>query len=262
MAAKKNEGRCALITGASGGIGLELARVIAADGFDVVVVARSRDKLEALGRELKADHGTGVTILPADLTDPDAPQAVFDTLNEKGIRIDLLVNNAGLLFEGRFAEMDLDKPMRLLQLNVMALTAITRLFLAPMLERNSGRILNVASVASFMPLANLAVYAASKAYVRSFGEALAQELSGAKVSITTLCPGVTETGMVEGTDLSKMPSFMIMDAKSVAREGYRACMSGKPLQVAGIANEIATQWVKYQPDWLMRAVGGFLARNR
>jgi short-subunit dehydrogenase len=107
----------------------------------------------------------------------------------------------------------------------------------------------------------LAVYAASKAYVLSFGEALSQELNGSKVTLTTLCPGVTETGMVQGTSLGSMPRMMIMDAGTVAREGYRACMAGRPVHVAGIANELAVQWIKYQPSWLMRAVGGFLSRG-
>ncbi|SDJ30107.1 hypothetical protein SAMN05444171_2088 [Bradyrhizobium lablabi] len=262
MSTKENERQCALVTGASGGIGLELARVLAAHRFDLVLLARSRDKLETLAGELKADHGARVTVVPADLSEPSAPQAVFDTLNDAGIQVGLLVNNAGLLIEGRFGELDLEDELRLLQVNVLAMTALTRLFLPPMLERKHGRILNVASIAAFVPVPNLAVYAASKAYVLSFGEALSQELSGSKITLTTLCPGVTETGMVQGTSLAGMPRMMIMDAKSVAQEGYRACMAGKPVHVAGIANELAVQWVKYQPNWLMRAVGGLLGKGR
>jgi short-subunit dehydrogenase len=262
VSTKENERQCALVTGASGGIGLELARVLAAHRFDLVLLARSRDKLETLAGELKADHGARVTVVPADLSEPSAPQAVFDTLNDAGIQVGLLVNNAGLLIEGRFGELDLEDELRLLQVNVLAMTALTRLFLPPMLERKHGRILNVASIAAFVPVPNLAVYAASKAYVLSFGEALSQELSGSKITLTTLCPGVTETGMVQGTSLAGMPRMMIMDAKSVAQEGYRACMAGKPVHVAGIANELAVQWVKYQPNWLMRAVGGLLGKGR
>ena len=262
MTEKGNHGQCALVTGASAGIGQELARVLAANRFSLVLLARSRDKLRDLARELKADHGTNVTIIAADLAEPGAPQAVFDSLKEAGTQVDLLVNNAGLLFEGRFNAITLDEQLRLLQVNIVALTALTRLFLGPMLERNHGRILNVASVAAFAPVPNLAVYAASKAYVLSFGEALSQELSGSKVTVTTLCPGVTDTGMVHGTSLGGMPSMMIMDAKAVAREGYRACMAGKPVHVAGIANELAVQWIKYQPSWLVRAVTGVMGRGR
>jgi short-subunit dehydrogenase len=260
MSVSDNEGQCALVTGASGGIGLELAREFAANRFSLVLLARSRDKLQELARELKASHGTKVTIVVADLSEPAAPQAVFDSLKDAGVRVDLLVNNADLLLEGGFSAIDLDDQLRLLQVNIVAMTALTRLFLTPMLERNSGRILNVASVAAFMPVPNLAVYAASKSYVLSFGEALSQELSGSKITLTTLCPSVTDTGMVHGTNLGKMPSMMIMDAKTVAQEGYRACMAGKPVHVAGLANELAVQWIKYQPSWLLRAIGGVFGK--
>jgi len=261
MTTKGNEGQSALVTGASGGIGLELARILAANRFSLVLLARSRDKLEDLARELRAQHGTQVTIVPADLSEPGAAQAVFDSLTDAGVQIDLLVNNAGLLLEGRFGAIGLDEQLRLLQVNIVALTALTRLFLGPMLERNRGRILNVASVAAFMPVPNLAVYAASRAYVLSFGDALFQELSGTNITVTTLCPGVTDTGMVHGTSLGGLPG-MIMDAKTVAQEGYRACMAGKPVHVAGIANELAVQWIKYQPGWLMRAFGSVFGKGR
>ena len=262
MTPRADEGRCALVTGASGGIGLELARVLAAHRFRLVLVARRKDKLQDLARTLQADHGTEVMVIAADLADPAAPRAVFDRLADAGLQIDLLVNNAGLLREGRFSAMNLDEQLQLLQVNVVAMTALSRLFIAPMVARNHGRILNVASVAAFVPVANLAVYAASKAYVLSLGEALCQELSGSKVTVTTLCPGVTDTGMVQGTNLANLPRTMIMDAKTVAREAYRACMAGKPVHVAGVANELAVQWIKYQPSWLVRAVGGFLAKGR
>jgi short-subunit dehydrogenase len=131
-----------------------------------------------------------------------------------------------------------------------------------MLVRNCGKILNVASVGAFMPVPNLAVYAASKGHVLSFGDALSQELSGTKITVTTLCPGATDTGMVHGTSLGGLPSMMNMHAKSVAQEGYRACMAGKPVHVAGIANELAVQWIKYQPSWLTRAFGSVLGKGR
>ncbi|MFO1135143.1 MAG: SDR family oxidoreductase [Rhodoblastus sp.] len=259
--AKENEKPCALVTGASAGIGQELARVLAANGHSLVLAARRRDKLQELADELRAAHGVKATIASVDLSEPDAPQALFDSLRDAGAQIDLLVNNAGLLVEGRFNALDLDRQMQLLRVNVMAMTALTHLFLGPMIARKRGRILNVASIASFMPVPSLAVYAASKAYVRSFGDALSQELAGSGVTVTTLCPGVTETGMVEGTELGKMPSAMIMDARTVAQEGYRACMAGKPVHVAGIANELAVQWIKYQPSWLLRAIGGVLGKS-
>jgi short-subunit dehydrogenase len=262
MATSGNERQCALVTGASAGIGEELARILAVNKFDLVLLARSRDKLQALASELSAAHGVRTTIVAADLGEPNAAQAVFEAVHGAGTQIDLLVNNAGLLLEGRFNTLDLDRQLQLLQVNIVAMTAMTHLFLGPMLARKRGRILNVASIASFMPVPNLAVYAASKAYVRSFGDALFQELSGSGVTVTTLCPGVTATGMVQGTDLGSLPSVMIMDAKSVAAEGFRACMAGKPVHVAGLANELAVQWIKYQPNWLVRAVGSALNQGR
>ena len=249
------------MTGASGGIGLELARELAANGFDLVLVARRRDKLQELADRIAAEHGVAAKVIAADLAEPSAPQAVFDAVAEAGLRIDVLVNNAGLLLEGRFGELPVEDEVRLVQVNVVALTALTRLFLGPMLERGEGRILNVASVAAFSPLPDFAIYAASKSYVLSFGDALHQELRSTKVTVTTLCPGATETALIEGTSLSKMPSAMIMDARTVAREGYRALMAGKAVHVPGMANEIATQWMKYQPTWLRHAfTSAFLRR--
>ncbi|HJQ57316.1 MAG TPA: SDR family oxidoreductase [Vineibacter sp.] len=254
--------RRALVTGASEGIGRELATVFAANQFDLVLLARNRDRLHELAVELKTAHGIDAAIAPADLSEPAAPQAVFDSMREQGFVIDVLVNNAGLLFEGEFKEIAADDHLRLLQLNVVAVTALTRLFVGDMVGRGGGRVLNVASVAAFMPIPRLAVYAASKAYVLSFSEALSEELKGTGVTVTALCPGVTSTAMVGGTDLSRLPSMMIMDAPAVAREGYTACMAGKAVHVAGPANDIAVQWIKYQPDWLVRSVGGMLARMR
>jgi short-subunit dehydrogenase len=202
--AKPRQDESVLVTGASAGIGRELASAFAREGYRVVLLARSDDKLRELALELKTAHQTDVTIVPADLGDRDAPRAVFDGLRDNGIEIDVLVNNAGAMSEGPFNQIALDEHLRLLQLNVVALTALTRLFLEPMLSRNSGRILNVASIAAFMPVPHLAAYAASKAYVLSLSEALSEELKGTNVTVTALCPGLTDTGMVHGTDLAKM----------------------------------------------------------
>jgi len=253
---------CVLVTGASAGIGQELARVFVEGGFALVLLARSRDKLRELAEDLKAAHGAQVTILPADLNDPKAPQAIFDALRDKAIAVDILVNNAGVLFEGEFAATALEDHLRLLQVNVMALTALTRLFLGPMLDRRRGRILNVASTGAFMPIPSLAVYAASKAYVLSLTEALSEELKGAGVTATALCPGFTNTGMVAGSKRGRrIPSLAVMDAKAVAREGYSACLSGRAVQVAGLANNFAVSGIRVLPRWLVRAVGGLIARQ-
>jgi uncharacterized protein len=253
---------CVLVTGASGGIGGEFAEVFAEHGWHPVLVARNRDRLHALARDLEATHGVKATVLPADLADPGTPRAICDALQAQDIEVDILVNNAGLMFEGGFVDTALDHHLALLQVNVVALTALTRLLLEPMLRRSSGRILNVASTAAFMPIPSLAAYAASKAYVLSLTESLSEELKGTGVTATALCPGFTDTGMVRGSERGRrLPSFIVMDAKSVAQQGYAACLSGKAVHVAGLANDIAVSGTGYLPRWLVRTVGGLLARN-
>jgi short-subunit dehydrogenase len=263
MAASSSAGRQhVLITGASSGIGRELAKIFAAEGFAPVLLARRRDPLQALALELKSAHGAKVTVLPADLAEPGAAQAVFDCLEQRGIAIDVLVNNAGLMDEGDFAGIELADHLRLLQVNIVALTALTRLFLAPMLARAQGRILNLSSIAAFAPSPSIAVYAASKAYVLSFGEALAAELQGTGVSVTTLCPGFTDTAMVRGSARgARLPRLLVSDAAAVARQGFDACLAGTPLLVAGTANALAAGSVRYLPRGLVRAVGGFVTRQ-
>jgi len=253
---------CVLITGASGGIGSELAATFAEHGWHPVMVARNRDRLRELARDLEATHGVKATVLPADLADPGTPRAICDALQAQDIEVDILVNNAGLMFEGGFADTALDHHLALLQVNVVALTALTRLLLEPMLRRGSGRILNVASTAAFVPIPSLAAYAASKAYVLSLTESLSEELKGTGVTATALCPGFTDTEMVRGSARGRqLPSLVVMDARSVARQGYAACLSGKAVHVAGLANDIAVSGAGYLPRWLVRTVGGLVARH-
>jgi uncharacterized protein len=251
-----------LVTGASVGIGRELARAFAEGGHPLVLLARNRDKLRELAQDLKAAHGVEVMLLPADLNDPETPRAVFDALRERAIEIEVLVNNAGVLFEGSFAATPLEHHLRLLQVNVIALTALTRLFIDPMLHRGSGRILNVASAGAFMPIPSLSVYAASKAYVLSLTEALSEELKGTGVTATALCPGFTNTEMMTRSQRGRrIPSMAVMDAKSVAQQGYAACLSGKAVQVTGIANDVAVSGIQILPRWMVRSVGGLIARQ-
>ena len=261
----QGEGRsrgCALVTGASAGIGQELARAFAEKGFSVVLLARRHDALRKLAEELKIEHGAHATILPADLNERTTPLAVFDALRDRAIEVDVLVNNAGLLLEGGFAATTLEDHLRLLQVNVVALTALTRLFLGPMLERKRGRILNVASIGAFMPVPSLAVYAASKAYVLSLTEALSEELQGTGVTATALCPGLTATDMVARSKRGRrIPSLAVMDARTVAREGCSACLAGRVVQIPGIANDIGVSGVRLAPRWLVRLLGGVIARR-
>src|SRR5579859_1727997 len=251
----------ALVTGASAGIGRELARVIAADGWKLVLVARRKAMLDELARELMKAHGTETRIIAADLAEPGSPQAIFNELRDARIDIDLLVNNAGLLVQDTFGHAGLEEQLDIVRVNVVAHTALARLFLEPMLQRNRGRILNMSSISAFMPVPNLAIYAATKAYVLSFSTALSEELRRSKVTVTALCPGVTDTGMVHGTGLAGFPSFTIADARTVARDGYRACMAGKRTYVPGILNKILVVSAKYARGLLMRPMGWFIAFN-
>jgi uncharacterized protein len=251
----------ALVTGASAGIGRELAAVIAADGWKLVLVARRKAMLDELARELMTAHGTQTRIIAADLADQTAPQAIFDELTDAGIEVDLLVNNAGLLVQDKFGRADLQEQLDVVRVNVVAHTTLARLFLEPMLRRNRGRILNMSSISAFMPVPNLAIYAATKSYVLSFSTALSEELRRTNVTVTAVCPGVTDTGMVHGTGLAGFPSFTIADAKAVARDAYRACMAGKRTYVVGVMNKVLVVTAKYAGGLLMRPMGWFIAFN-
>lgn len=245
----------ALITGASAGIGAEFARVFAAEGHDLILVARSQAKLEALALELAAEHGAKCVVIASDLGDPKAPQALFDEVKRRRQRVDVLVNNAGLLHSAAFADIALADHLQLLQVNVVACTALAHLFLAPMLKRKSGRILNVASTSAFQPLPNLAVYAASKAYLLSLSEALWIEARDRGVTVTALCPGFVNTDMIAkegGRKSMSVPLIRNLEPGEVARQGFEACMAGKPLYVNGVGNLAAVELARLQPRPLRR----------
>jgi len=248
-----------LVTGASAGIGRELARAFASKGRDLVLVARSHETTTGLARELIGTSGVNVKTIPADLSVPGAAQAIFDGLSEKGISVDILVNNAGVLFEGDFSSTPLEDHLRLLQINVVTLTVLSRLFLPSMLQRRSGRILNVASTAAFMPVPRLAAYAAAKAYVLSLTEALSQELRGSGVTATALCPGFTDTSMIRGSRLGQsVPSIMVMSPAAVAELGCAACLAGETICLPGLANKLIASGTPLLPRGLVRAVGGMM----
>lgn len=228
----------ALVTGASSGIGAELARLCAGDGYDLILVARRADRLQ----ELAASLTVAVRCIPADLAGPGAPDAIFDAVRDT--RIDVLINNAGVGLRGPFAETDWNAQAALMQVNMTAPVHLTRLFLPDMLRRRSGRILNVASTAAFVPGPFMALYYASKAFLLSFSEAVANELKGTGVTATVLCPGPTRTGFFQAAgieDSNLLRGGNVMEAAAVAREGYRAMMDGKAEAIAGTRNR-----------WMMR----------
>jgi short-subunit dehydrogenase len=201
---------CALVTGASGGIGLDLARLLAAGGHDLVLVARSEKKLQEIAQELSGRFKVRCQAMPADLSKPDGVEAVMAGVAAQGLQIDVLVNNAGFGLSGEFAKTDLARELEMIRLNVATLTALTKRVLPGMLERRRGRILNVASTAAFQPAPLLSVYAATKAYVLSFSEAIATELGGTGVTVTALCPGPTVTGFAAAADMTESALFKKM----------------------------------------------------
>ena len=246
-----------LITGASAGIGRELALAFAARGHDLILAARNEDALTALARDLVARRAVKAKTMPADLSLPGAAEAMVEALDKAGLAIDILVNNAGVAAEGDLACISHDDCLRLLQVNVVALTSLTRLLLPPMIARRRGRILNVASIAGFMPVPRLAAYAASKAYVLSLTEALSEELRGTGVTATALCPGLTDTAMVRGSALGKpIPAAAIMSAKDVAEAGCAACVAGETVCVPGVGNWLLTSGAPLLPRGIVRAIGG------
>ena len=247
----------ALITGASGGIGYELAKLFAKDHYNLVLVARTSGKLNQFADELQRQFGVTAKAIALDLTAAASPQFLFDQLQREGLVVDILVNNAGYGTFGPFVEVSLEEGLGQIELNVTALTALTRLFLPGMLERRSGKVLNVASTAGFQPGPLMAVYYASKAYVISFSEALANELKGSGVTVTCLCPGATDTGFqgragTENTILFR--KLRPMTAKAVARDGYRALMSGRTLVISGFRNWLVAESVRFSPRKLVTAV--------
>jgi uncharacterized protein len=243
MSGASVRGQTALITGASGGIGEALARRLARGGANLVLVARSEAKLQALAQELAARHGVAAHAIACDLADPAAPQQLADALESRGLNVEILVNNAGFASYGPFAELELAGELRMLQVNVVTLTHLTRLLLPGMVARRRGRILNVASTAAFMPGPLMAVYYATKAFVLSFSEALGNELQGSGVTVTALCPGPTATGFQARAQMEQsrlVRGRAIMGVDQVADAGYDAMLRGRAVVVPGLINRLQT----------------------
>lgn len=229
-----------LLTGASSGIGLELSRIFAQNQYDLILVARSVQKLESLAAELKEKHQINVTVIPTDLSQPAAAQTLFDIVQDKNLQVDILVNNAGYGIQADYHEADLPDQIGMMQLNIVTLSVLTRLFLPQMVARKSGKILNVGSTGSFAPVPSMAVYGASKAYVLSFSQAIAEELRSSGVTVTALCPGMTITGFQErsGVGDAFLTRIATMSAVDVANIAYKALMRGKRIIIPGFFNKV------------------------
>jgi short-subunit dehydrogenase len=242
--------KTALITGASSGLGKEFAIIHASKGDNLVLVARSKDKLDALKFELEKQYGISVYVIGKDLSDQYAPKKVYDELQNQKIHVDYLINNAGFGDFGLFAETKWEKQLEMINLNVTCLTYLTRLFLPEMIKNKFGKILNLASTAAFQPGPTMSVYFATKAYVLSFSEAIANELKGTGVTVTALCPGATDTGFKDAASLDKSNLFkgnQIATSKEVAEFGYTKMMQGKTVVIHGIVNNLMAQSVRFAP---------------
>jgi uncharacterized protein len=252
-----------LITGASGGIGYELAKLFARDHHNLVLVARSADRLAQVAKELQS-QGITVKTIALDLTERPAPKFLFDQLQREGIAIDILINNAGFGAFGEFAQMSEEEIRGQIDLNITALTALTRLFVPPMVQRRSGRVMNVASTAGFQPGPLMAVYYATKAYVISFSEAISNELRLSGVTVTCFCPGATHTGFAKraGNDQSRLfKQLGAMNADKVALDGYRAVMEGRTLAISGLHNWAVVQSTRFAPRKLVTAISRWISEK-
>jgi uncharacterized protein len=248
----------ALITGASSGIGLALARVFAREQYDLILVARREDKLRSLQRELSEQYGVKVTVLSHDLSEKDAPQKLFDQVQQQNLSVDVLVNNAGYGDYGEFASSDWQKLQGMILLNVLALTHLSHLFLPAMVARGRGKILNVSSTAAFQPGPMMAVYFATKAYVLSLSEAIAAETEEAGISVTVLCPGPTQSNFIELANMDRMAlankasQERLPTAAAVAEFGYAALQKNQVVAVHGFSNKLLTFSTRIMPRGLLR----------
>jgi short-subunit dehydrogenase len=252
----------ALITGASGGIGYELAKCFASHHYNLILVARNDAKLSDVAQQLGREFKVMVKTVPLDLSLPAAPQFLAEGLEREGLSVDILVNNAGYGKMGEFAELSIEDSYGQIQVNIAALTLLTKLFLGPMIGRGSGKILNVASTAGFQPGPLMAVYYATKAYVISFSEALANELAKSGVTVTCLCPGPTDTDFQHraGNDRSRLfQQLAPMRAESVARKGYEGLMGGKTLVIPGFRNWLVAESVRLAPKKVVAALSRWIS---
>lgn len=251
----------ALITGASGGIGFEFAKLLAQDCRTLILVARSVDRLEKVKQELERRAPVRVVVIPKDLSQRDAPEELYREVKKEGLSVDILINNAGFGERGPFTATKWEKEAEMLAVNVTTLTHMTKLFLEDMASKKSGKIVNVASAVGFLPGPFMAVYYASKAYVVSFSEAIADELKGTGVTVTALCPGTTATDFARtaGAERSLMFRFRKpASARDVARFGYEAMMKGRTVAIHGFVNKLLIFCIRIVPRSIPRTIARWL----
>jgi short-subunit dehydrogenase len=253
-----------LITGASGGIGLEFARLFASKGFSLVLVARSSDKLQEIKKDLEDKYNISVEVISKDLASTHSAIELHEEIKYKGLVIDILINNAGFGDSGLFYETDTDRDIEMINLNMTSLYVLTKLFVQDMLKRNEGRILNVSSVASFMPGPYMSLYYATKAFVTSFSLGIAKELKNTGVYITVLCPGPTKSDFfinanAKGKKITEM--FIMPEAREVAKTGYIALKKGKKIVVHGLSNRLMVFLIRFLPVSVINNVVALIQKS-
>ncbi len=252
----------AVVTGASAGIGDAFARLLAARAYDVVVVARDVARLEALAKELHDRENVDVEVMGADLTDPAPLKRVEQRLSDPMRPIEILINNAGFGVYGAFHESDVEAEMRVVQLNVLALTRLTRVALGPMVQRGEGAILNVSSIGGFQPTPMMATYGATKAYVTSFTQSVHEEVANSGVKVSCLCPGFTRTEFQQRSNIEadNMPGFVWQTAEEVAAAGLAGLLKNRALIVPGALNKMTASAVGVMPNVVARKTSALMAK--
>ncbi|MDR0767293.1 MAG: SDR family oxidoreductase [Methanosarcinales archaeon] len=249
--------KTALITGASSGIGYEYSKIFASHGYDLVLVARNEEKLKAVKAELEGQHDISAFVIAKDLSQKDAAQEIFEQTEHEGIEVNVLVNDAGFGDYGRYADADWKKQYDMVQVNVLALMQLTKLFLPQMLQRKEGKILNMASIAAFSTGPYMSVYYASKSFVLSFSDSLATELKGSGVTVTAVCPGPTDTGFekVAGSGTRKLfDTTKRATPDKVALFAYRAMMRGTIIAIPGLKYKVTAVGQRFLPKSIVRAI--------
>lgn len=256
------EYKTALITGASEGIGRSFAEAFAKKGHELILVARNQQKLDELAAALMTKYSVVCHVIPMDLTPIDSAKQLFAKVADANLNVDILVNNAGMMQVEKIFEADEAVLNRLIQLNVQSLVNMTREFVGPMIARGAGKILNVGSIASFMPTPNFSAYGATKAFVLSFSEGISEELKGTGVTVTCVCPGMTETKMLSHADgVEKyIPGFLKAHPDTLASEAYSALMKGEVIFLDKIANKLLVQWATHYPRWMVRSINGLFSK--
>ncbi len=259
-----NQPKTALITGTTSGIGSELSKLFAKDGYNLILVSRNPQKLQLQQAELAKNYGAKIDTIAKDLAQPDAASEIFNQLQKAGVQVDMLVNNAGFGINGKFADTSLEQELQMLQVNIIALTQLTKLFLPGMIKNGFGKILNLGSTGSYTPCPFEAVYCASKAYVLSFSNAIRAELNGTGVTVTALCPGATKTefpkkAMMEETILFKRT---VMDTEQVALAAYRGLMRNKKVIVPGGLNKLMVWSIPFTPAPITEKLTTMLVKRR